>query len=124
MNEKKRMCVTHCFDLIYIHIKFHEDISNVNQVMGRTQIFWEIWKMNKNGITWKLEKGEQLFLHMTHCIYLRHISKKLHEDITSGYRIMGCARMKTTLNKHKTRKCHTSDMKKFKITISVCNTLS
>ena len=40
MNEKKRMYVTHCFDLIYIHIKFHEDISNVNQVMGRTQTFW------------------------------------------------------------------------------------
>ena len=124
MNEKKRMYVTHCFDLIYIHIKFHEDISNVKQVMGRTQIFGEIWKMNKNGITWKLKKGEKSFLHMTHCIYLRHISKKLHEDITSGYRIMGCARMKTTQNKHKTRKCHTSEMKKCKITISVCNTLS
>ena len=40
MNEKKRMYVTHCFDLIYIRIKFHEDISNVKQVMGRTQIFW------------------------------------------------------------------------------------
>ena len=84
----------------------------------------EIWKMNKNGITWKLEKGEKSFLHMTHCMYLRHISKKLHEDITSGYRIMGCARMKTTKNKHKTRKCHTAEMKKCKITISVCNTLS
>ena len=80
--------------------------------------------MNKNGITWKLEKGEKSFLHMTHCMYLRHISKKLHEDITSGYRIMGCARMKTTKNKHKTRKCHTAEMKKCKITISVCNTLS
>ena len=32
--------------------------------------------MNKNGITWKPEKGEKSFLHMTHCIYLRHISKK------------------------------------------------
>ena len=111
MNEKKRMYVTHGFDLIYIHIKFHEDISNVKQVMGRTH-FGEIWKMNKNGITWKLEKGEKSFLHMTHCIYLRHIPKKLHKDITSGYRIMGCARMKTTQNKHKTRKCHTSEMKK------------
>ena len=79
---------------------------------GVHKFFWEIWKMNKNGKTWKLEKGEQSFLHMTHCISLRHISKKLHEDITSGYRIMGCARLKTTQNKHKTRKCHTSEMKK------------
>ena len=39
MNEKKRMYVTDCFDLIYIHIKYHEDISNVNQVMGRAQFF-------------------------------------------------------------------------------------
>ena len=40
MNEKKRMYATHCFYLIYIHIMFHEVILNVNQVMGRTQIFW------------------------------------------------------------------------------------
>ena len=96
----------------------------LNKLWGVHKFFGEIWKMNKNGITWKPEKGEKSFLHMTHCIYLRHISKKLHEDITSGYRIMGCARMKTTQNKHKTRKCHTSEMKKCKITISVCNTLS
>ena len=96
----------------------------LNKLWGVHKFFGEIWKMNKNGITLKLEKGEKSFLHMTHCIYLRHISKKIHEDITSGYRIMGCARMKTTQNKHKTRKCHTSEMKKCKITISVCNTLS
>ena len=34
------MYATHCFDLIYIHIKFHEVIPNVNQVMGRSQILW------------------------------------------------------------------------------------
>ena len=44
--------------------------------LGVHKFFGEIWKMIKNGITWKLEKGEQSFLHMTHCIYLRHISKK------------------------------------------------
>ena len=48
----------------------------LTKLWGVHKIFWEIWKMNKNDITWKLEKGEQSFLHMTHCIYLRHISKK------------------------------------------------
>ena len=48
----------------------------LTKLWGVHKIFWEIWKMNKNGITWKLEKGEQSFLHMTHCIYLRHIPKK------------------------------------------------
>ena len=46
--------------------------------MGRTQVFGETWKMNKNDITCKLKKGKQSFLCMTHCIYLRHISQKLH----------------------------------------------
>ena len=84
----------------------------LTKLWGVHKLFGEIRKLNKNGITWKLEKGEQSFLYMTNCIYLRHISKKLHEDITSGYRIMGCARMKTTQNKRKTRKYHTSGMKK------------
>ena len=48
----------------------------LTKLLGVHKFFGEIWKMNKNGITWKLEKGEQSFLHMTHCIYLRHISKK------------------------------------------------
>ena len=47
----------------------------VYKLWGVHKFFGEIWKMNKNGITWKLEKGEKSFLHMTHCIYLRHISK-------------------------------------------------
>ena len=70
----------------------------LNKLWDVHKFLGEIWKMNKNGITWKLEKGEKSFLHMTHCIYLRHISKTLHEDITSGYQNMGCARMKTTQN--------------------------
>ena len=104
MNEKKRMFATHCFDLIYIHLKFHEDIPDGYQVIGRTHFLGETWYMNRNVITWKLKKGEQSFLRMTHCLCLIHISKESHEDITSGYRVMGCARMKATQNKHKTTK--------------------
>ena len=63
--------------------------------MWRTHFFWENLENEQNGITWNFQKGEQSFLCMTHCIYLIHISKKLHEDITCGYRVMGCARMKT-----------------------------
>ena len=76
----------------------------LTKLWGVHKFLGETWKMNKNGITWKLKKGEQSFLLMTHCFYLRHISKTLHEVITRGYRIMGCTRMKTTQNKHKTTK--------------------
>ena len=54
----------------------------LTKLLGVHKFFGEIWKMNKNGITWKLEKGEQSFLHMTHCIYLRHISKKTFMKIS------------------------------------------
>ena len=53
----------------------------LTKLWGVHKFFGETWKMNKNGITWKLKKGEQSFLCMTHCIYLRHISQKLHVGI-------------------------------------------
>ena len=42
-------------------------------------------KNNKRGITWKVQKGEQLFLYMTSRPDLIHIPIKLHEDIPTGY---------------------------------------
>ena len=80
--------------------------------------------MNKNGITWKLEKGEQSFLHMTHCVYLRHISKNTSQRYHKWLSNYGMCKNENDTNKHKTRKCNISEMKKCKITISVCNTLS
>ena len=45
-------------------------------------------KINQRGITWKLRKGEQSFLHTTHHCDLIHIPIKLHEDIPNGYRVI------------------------------------
>ena len=42
-------------------------------------------KNNDRGITWKLRKGEQLFLCATHCSYVIHIPIKLHGDILNCY---------------------------------------
>ena len=42
-------------------------------------------KINQRGETWKLRKGEQLFLCGTHRPDLIHIPIKLHEDILNCY---------------------------------------
>ena len=42
-------------------------------------------KTNQRGITWKLRKGEQSFLCMTHRCDQIHIPIKLHEVISTGY---------------------------------------
>ena len=44
-------------------------------------------KINQRGITWKLRKGEQSFLCVTHCpdLHVIHIRIKLHEDILNCY---------------------------------------
>ena len=45
---------------------------------------------NQRGLTQKLKKGEQPFLYSTCCLDLILIPIKLHEDISNGYRFMGC----------------------------------
>ena len=50
--------------------------------MERTRTFG---KINQRGITWKIRKGEQSFLCMTHSHDLIHVPIKLHEDIPKGY---------------------------------------
>ena len=44
---------------------------------------------NQRGITWKLNMGEQSFLHLAHRLYLIHIPIKVYEDIPNGFRVMG-----------------------------------
>ena len=47
----------------------------------------------QRGITWKLRKGEQLFLRATHRLNLIHIPIKLHEDIMHSERVIECTRV-------------------------------
>ena len=54
-------------------------------------------KNNQRGITWKLRKGEQSFLCMTHRHDLICIPIKLHEDILN-YGIMELTRMFSIIN--------------------------
>ena len=53
--------------------------------MARTRMFG---KINQRGITWKIRKGEQSFLCVTHHYDLIHSPIKLHESIPNGYRVM------------------------------------
>ena len=80
--------MTHWFDLIYIPIKFHEDIPVGYWIMGHTIIFGGKCKINHQwGITQKLRKGEQSFFYATHRLDINHIPVKFHEDIPYSYRV-------------------------------------
>ena len=59
-GKQSFLYVTHCLELIYIPIKFCEDIPNSYRVMRCTRIF-DI-KNNQRSITWKLGEDEQQFL--------------------------------------------------------------
>ena len=69
-GEQSFLRTTHRCDLIHIPIKLHEDIPNDYLVMSCTRI---LKKSNQRGITWKLRKGEQSSLSMTHDPDLIHI---------------------------------------------------
>ena len=63
------------------------------------QRFWvtantRMFRKNKSrGKTWKVRKGEQLFLYTTSPPDLIHIPIKLHEDIPNGYWVTANTRM-------------------------------
>ena len=63
----------------------------VTDLWGEQEILLK--KNNQRGITWKLGKGEQLFLDVTHCLNLIHIPIKLHEVIMNSELVMECTRM-------------------------------
>ena len=50
-------------------------------------------KINQRGITWKLRKGEQSFLHAACFPYLIPSPIKFHEDILNRYRVMAQTRI-------------------------------
>ena len=89
--------VTHDLDLIYIPIKFSEDIPNGKLVMGCT-IFFN-GKNKHRCVTWTVIMGEQSFLHAKQCLELIHISINVHEDILHSYQAMKLTRILIT---HKT----------------------
>ena len=81
-GEQSFLCWTRRPDLIHISIKLREDILICHWIMKCTRMFG---KINQMGITWKIRKGEQSFLCMTHRCDLIHIPIKLHDDIPNSY---------------------------------------
>ena len=70
-REQLLLNATHCWDFIRIAMKFQEDVLNGYLVTARTRLV--VKKIIKNGITWKLRKGEQLLLYASLCPILIHI---------------------------------------------------
>ena len=77
--------VTHCHDLFYITIKYHQNIPNGFQVMERTRNC--IWN-DQGEITQKVWKQELSFLHSTHHHDLFYITVMYHDNIPNGFQIM------------------------------------
>ena len=57
-GEKPSLYVTHRLYLIYIPIKFHEDIPNGNRVIGITRMNITQNKKNQRAITQKRKNGK------------------------------------------------------------------
>ena len=72
---------THCLDLFYITIKYHQNIPNSFQVMEMTGNC--IWN-NQGKITQKVWKLELSFLYVTHRHDLFYITVKCHDYIPKG----------------------------------------
>ena len=70
-------------DLIYIAIKFHQDVSYGNKVNKES-----LKKPNQREVTQKLRKGEQPFLYTTQSLNLIPIALKFHQDILYSYLLM------------------------------------
>ena len=77
--------VTHCHDLFYITIKYHQNILNCFQFMHRTQNC--IWN-DRGEITQKVRKRGLPFLVETHRHGLFYITIKYHQNILNGFQVM------------------------------------
>ena len=83
--ELSFLYVTHCHDLFYITVKYHDYIPNSFQVMERTQKC--IWN-HQGEITQKVWKWELSFLYVTHCHDLFYITVKYHDYIPNSFQVM------------------------------------
>ena len=72
--------------------------------MARTRMFG---KNNQRGITWKVRKGEQLFLCATRRPDIKHIPVTLYEDIPDGYCVLERTSMFTD---GRTAPCHNTSI--------------
>ena len=72
---------THCHDLFYITVEYHDYIPNDFQVMERT---WNSTWQHHWKITQKVWKPELSFLYVTHHHDLFYITVKYHDYISKG----------------------------------------
>ena len=95
------MYATHCLDLMYIPIKFHEDIQKATELWVCKNFWGKNGEKLSKGHNLETKYGEQSFTLVTHHLYLIHIPINFQEDIQKGNRVMVCTRMQITQNKHK-----------------------
>ena len=84
-QELPCLYATHCHDLFYITIKYHQNISNSFQAMERTQNC--IWN-HQGGLTQKVWKLELSFLYAAHRHDLFYITVKYHQNIPNRLKVM------------------------------------
>ena len=76
---------THCHDLFYIIVKYHDYILKDIQDTERTRICIKSIKVE---ITQKVIKQELSFLYATHCHDLFYITVKYHQNIPNGIQVI------------------------------------
>ena len=84
-RELSFLYATHCHDLFYINVKYHDYISKGIQVTERTRI---CIKSIKGEITKKVLKRGLSFLYATHRHDLFYITVKYHQNIPNGIQVI------------------------------------
>ena len=82
-SESCHSCTTHCHDLFYIAVKYHDYISKCIKITERTQ---KCIKCIKGEI--KLFKRGLSFLYASHRHDLFYITVKYHDYILSGFQVI------------------------------------
>ena len=86
------MCSAHCLIMLYISVKFHENISNGFQLTEQTRVLVH----GRNGYIFNIQRAvipelrnpKLWFLHSAHRLIVLYICVKFRENTSNGIRVI------------------------------------
>ena len=98
------MCSARRLMVFNVSVKFHENMSRGFKVMERTRKIVN----TQRAITQKVEKPELQFMCSARCLIVFNVCVKLHENVSSGFKVMERTR-KLLTDTHTHRHTHRKD---------------
>ena len=83
------MCSARCLMVLYICVKFRENITNGIRVMERTRVHGRNVMLNVQRVmTPNVGKPVLRFIFSAHCLMMLYMAVKFRENISNGIRVM------------------------------------